>query len=286
MKFRLASALLLVLIFPGCIQSIAIHSVGGILDFGFQAFNEESDLEIGRSALASNLKLVEALIKADPGNEKLMLYAAQGFDAYALAFAEDDSAQRARALYARAKEYGLEALEKRGVPRAKVEGDEAGLRQALGELSIDDVPAVFWTALSWGSYINVSRDQTSAVADLPNVKAMMEFVMSKDSTYYYGGAPLFFGTVEAITPQALGGKPERAKDFFERALAINGGKFLLTYVYYAKTYCVQTLHQEMFDSLLNKVDQASIDVLPEARFANAVAKQKSKALRARESELF
>jgi len=285
-KFRLASALLLALIFPGCIQSIAIHSVGGILDFGFQAFNEESDLEIGRSALASNLKLVEALIKADPGNEKLMLYAAQGFDAYALAFAEDDSAQRARALYARAKEYGLEALEKRGVPRAKVDGDEAGLRQALGELSIDDVPAVFWTALSWGSYINVSRDQTSAVADLPNVKAMMEFVMSKDSTYYYGGAPLFFGTVEAITPQALGGKPERARDFFERALAINGGKFLLTYVYYAKTYCVQTLHQEMFDSLLNKVDQASIDVLPEARFANAVAKQKSKALRARESELF
>ena len=286
MKIRSTSLLLLLFLFPGCIQTIALHSVGGLLDFGFQAFNEESDLEIGRSALASNLKLVEALLKADPGNDRLMLYAAQGFDAYALAFAEDDSVERARALYRRGLEYGLEALEKHGVPRAKVDGDEATFRLALAQLSIDDVPAVFWTALSWGSYINVSRNETSAVADLPKVKAMMEFVMSKDSTYYYGGAPLFFGNVEAVTPQALGGKPERAKDYFERALAMNGGKFLLTYVYYAKTYCVQTLNQELFESLLKKVDEASLDLLPEARFANTVAKQKAKVLRAHESELF
>jgi hypothetical protein len=87
-------------------------------------------------------------------------------------------------------------------------------------------------------------------------------------------------------PKVMGGKPERAKGYFDRATELTNGKFLLTYVYYAKTYAVQIQDQGLFETLLKKVDDASIDLLPEARLSNAIAKKKAKLLREHVNELF
>jgi len=273
-------------VMQGCLQSLAVRSMADIMDYGFQAFNEESDLQIAQEALASNLKLVEALIKADPGNEKFLLFATQGYNAYGLGFAEDDSIERARVFYLRARDYGLRILEKNAAFKEALNRDIATFTRSLQSFSKEDVPAIFWTASSWFSYINISRTDISALADISRASAMMEFVLHNDSTYYYGGAYLILGAIEGTTPQMLGGKPDKAKDYFEKCLAINGGKFLLTDLYYAETYAVQVQNQELFESLLKKIDDASIDVLPEARLANAIAKHKAKLLRSKMSDLF
>ena len=73
---------------------------------------------------------------------------------------------------------------------------------------------------------------------------------------------------------------------FETALRLNGGKFLMTYVYYARSYAVQTLDEELFNELLAKVESASLEILPEFRLANAIAKQKARRLLSNQSELF
>jgi hypothetical protein len=49
---------------------------------------------------------------------------------------------------------------------------------------------------------------------------------------------------------------------------------------------VQQQDQELFESLLKKVDEASLDVLPEARLSNAVAKRKALLLRQKVNDLF
>jgi hypothetical protein len=49
---------------------------------------------------------------------------------------------------------------------------------------------------------------------------------------------------------------------------------------------VQTLDEELFERLLGEVESASIDILPEMRLANAIAKQKAKILRGRKADLF
>jgi hypothetical protein len=260
--------------------------MGGILEYGFEAFNEETDLRLAESALGSNLKLVEALVKADPENTKLLLMASQGYSAYALGFAEDDSLERARMFYLRGREYGKRILSQHPAVKAALEGDPETFRQSLQSLSKADVPAVFWTAFGWAGYINISRTDIEGLAALPKVNAMMEFVLQHDPSYYYGGAHLFFGSMIATTPPALGGKPEKAKEHFEQALALNGGKFLMTYVYYAATYAVQIQDQDLFNTLLKKIDDASIDLLPEARLPNAIAKRKANLLHARAAELF
>lgn len=279
--------LLLIAFFSiGCVQTMAIRTMGGVMEYGLEAFNEESDLELAKDALGSNLKLVEALLKGDPDNQKLLLMASQGFSAYALAFVEDDSVERARGFYLRGRDYAMRILRQNRSVSEALHKDIQALRSALSELSADDVPAVFWSAFGWGSYINLTRADVGAVADLPKVIAMMEFVRDKNPSYYYGGAYLLLGSIEGTIPRALGGKPERAKEYFERALALNGGKFLLTYVYYARTYAAQELDQDLFESLLRKVNDASLDDYPAVRLSNAVAKKKAKLLLSRESELF
>jgi tetratricopeptide (TPR) repeat protein len=275
-----------VFLLDGCIQSLAVRSMADIMGYGFQAFNEESDLQIAQVALASDLKLVEALIKADPGNDKFLLFAAQGYNGYAFAFAEDDSVERARLLYLRAKAYGMRILEQNTRFKEALTKDDAAFREALQSFTREDVPAIFWTASSWFSYINISRTNIAALADISRATAMMEFVLKNDPTYYYGSAYLFLGAIDGSTPPMLGGKPEQAKENFEKSLAISGGKFLLADLYYAKTYAVQVQDQQLFESLLTTIDTTSIDLLPEARFANAVAKQKAKLLSAAVNDLF
>jgi tetratricopeptide (TPR) repeat protein len=260
--------------------------MGGIMDYGFEAFNEESDLQLAQEALGSNLKLLEALIKADPENERLLLLAAQGYNAYALAFAEDESVERARVFYLRGREYALRVLAQRRSFKGAPDADLPSFSSALESLAPSDVPAVFWAAFGWGSYINMTRSNVQALADLPKAIAMMEFVLKHDPAYYYGGAHLFLGSIHGSVPVVLGGKPERARKHFEECLAMGGGKFLLAYVYYAKTYAVQVQEQELFDELLKKVEESSLDVLPEARLPNAVAKRKAGLLREQTSELF
>ncbi len=257
-----------------------------IMDYGFQAFNEESDLIIARQALASNLKLIEALIKADPTNDKFLLYATQGYNAYGLGFAEDDSVERARMFYQRAMAYGMRILERNAAFKAAEDKDLTEFTRAVQTFSKDDVPALFWTASSWFSYINISRTDVAALANISRASAMMEFVRKNDPGYYYGGAYLFLGAIEGSTPAMLGGRPDTAKKYFEHCLALNGGKFLLADLYYAQTYAVQVQDQTLFESLLKKIDDASIDILPEARLPNAIAKQKAKLLRSKMNDLF
>ncbi|HEY6951102.1 MAG TPA: TRAP transporter TatT component family protein, partial [Bacteroidota bacterium] len=141
---RLLLSIPFLLVLEGCIQTIAVRSMADIMDYGFQAFNEESDLQIAHESLGSNLKLIEALIKADPENEKFLLFASQGYNAYALAFAEDDSVERARLFYLRGKEYSLRILQKNAKFRAALNGDEATFNLALQSFTKNDVPAVFW----------------------------------------------------------------------------------------------------------------------------------------------
>ena len=278
--------LLTALLLQGCIQTMAIRTMGGIMGFGLETFNEEGDLKLAESALGSNLKLVEALIKGDPENKKLLLMASQGFNAYALAFAEDDSVERARVFYLRGREYGMRVLMQNTAFKEAMDKDVTTFQSALKTFSKDDVAALFWTAFGWGSYINITRSDVGALADLPKVLAMMEYVRQLDATFYYGGPYLILGSIEGSMPKVMGGRPERAKEYFDRAAELTGGKFLLTYVYCAKTYAVQIQDQALFEMLLKKVDDAPVDILPEARLSNAIAKKKAKLLREHINELF
>ncbi|HTR82801.1 MAG TPA: TRAP transporter TatT component family protein [Bacteroidota bacterium] len=270
----------------GLLQTVAVKSTTGILDEGMAAIYEESDLQLAEQAIASDLKLLEALHKSDPSNDHLLIMLTQAYAGYALGFVEDQDPERAKLFYARARDYGLEVLRENKTFSDDFDEGPATFVKGVESLSDDDVPALFWTANAWGNLINLSISDPDVVADLYKVNAMMDFVLRHDEKFFYGGAHLYFGAILATTPKALGGDPEKAKEHFERCLTIGDHKLLLPYVYYAKTYAVQVQNKKLFESLLTTVDTTSIDVLPEQRLINAIAKRKAKALLAKTSEYF
>lgn len=267
-------------------QTVALRSTGAIVDYGLEAINEESDLQLAEQSIASNLKLLDALLKGDPDNKHFLLLASRGYSSYALGFAEDDSVDRARAFYLRARDYGLRILKQKKEFARVWDGSVEAFRQALAAFDKEDVPAVFWTANAWGNYIRLSLTDPAAIADLPKVEALLNFVLEKDEGYFYGSGHLAVGSLFASRPKILGGNPEKARQHFERCLELSRGKYLLAYVYYAMMYAVQVHDRQKFTSLLQKVNDTSIDILPEQRLANAIAKKKGKKLMEQLSELF
>ena len=272
--------------FSGCFQQIAVSSLGGIMQAGFDVINQEQDLELADRSIASNLKLIETILHEDPENTRYLLLATIGYSSYAFGFVEDDSMPRATLFYQRATDFGLRILRQ----HKQLAGEETlsvdEFKAALALLTKDDVPAVFWTAVAWGSLINSDLGNSARIADLGKVEEMAKFVLRKDSSFFYGGADFLLGTLYASRSPMLGGDPVRAQRYFEECLKINGGKFLLTYYYYAHSYAVQTLDRELFERCLTAVDTSSIDILPESRLSNAIAKKKAKLLRSRIEEYF
>jgi hypothetical protein len=279
-------ALVAMMLFSGCIRTIAVSTVGGIVDEGFGAFTEESDLDFAEKALPGNLKLLEVMLKNDPTNPRLLRLASEGYSSYALAFLEDKDPERARAFYVRGKDFGMRILRQDADLAKALDGTVDELNAVLATRGVDDVPGIFWTGFGLGGYIYLSMTDPNALAELSKAEAMMQFVARTDSSYYFAGADIFLGTLDGSRPKMFGGDSERAQRHFERALRLNDGKFLMTYIYYARSCAVQMQNQGLFDGLLDKVDQASLEILPEFRLANAVAKEKAKFLRAKESELF
>jgi hypothetical protein len=275
-----------VVLFTGCIQTIAVSTVGGMVDEGFTALTEERDLDFAEKALPGNIKLLEVMLKNKPDDVRLLTLTSQGYSSYALGFLEDSLQERARDFYLRGRDFGMRILRQDKDLAKGLDGSVDDLKAALKTYDKDMVPAAFWTAFGWGSYIYLSLGNPDAIADLPRAEALMEFVVKHDSSFYYGGAHVFLGTLYGSRPKMLGGNIDLARDHFARALRINGGKFLMTYVYQARSVAVQTLDEALFDECLRKVESASLEILPEFRLANAIAKKKAQLLMSRRAELF
>jgi hypothetical protein len=272
--------------FAGCVQSIAVSTVGGIIDDGFEGFTSEPDMQFAGEALPANLKLLDVLLKNDTSNVRLLRVLSEGYASYSLGYLEDIDNARARAFYLRSRDYGLRILRQDAALARALAGSIDDLKTELAKRGPSDVPAVFWTAFGWGSAIQLSLDDPALLVDLPRTEAMMEFVARADSGYYFGGAHLFLGTLAGLRPRLLGGNPDQSRAHFEAALRINHGKFLMTYVYYARSYAVQTQNEPLFEELLNHVKNAEITEPPSVRLANAIARKKAEALLARKSDFF
>lgn len=261
----------------GCTpQRLAINATASLIGFNLISFNEEEDPELAKIAGASNLKLLEGLIKADPSNERLLIWAAQAFGGYAFLFVEDDDSKRAEMLYKRGADYGLRVLKKKGGFKKALKGDIEEFKSSLKDFDKEDISSLFWTTYCWGGRINLNRDSPQALIDIPKVKLLMERILVLNEEYYYGSPHLLLATYYSSRPRMLGGDPEKAKHHFERAVSLNKGKFLMSYFLYARFYAVQVQDEELFKRLIDKVLETSPDILPEQRLSNQVAKRKAK----------
>jgi hypothetical protein len=282
--FLLAAAAAL----AGCaaVDHVAVRSTADVLVQGRAASLDEPDYQLARDAMPSQLKLLDTLIAADPGNRGLLRLAAEGFGGGAFLFIEDAEPARAKGLYLRGRDHALAALALKSAFRKLKDKSPDDFEAALRKATLDDVPDLFWAGFGWAGWINLSKDDAAALAELPKVVALMRRVSELDPSFHFAGADLFFGVYYASRPRLLGGDPAKAKAAFESAHRATKGEYLMTHVLNARWYAVAVQDRELYQQLLKKVLESPSGLLPEARLTDEAAKRKAAALLEKTDDYF
>lgn len=210
------------------------------------------DLQLVEQGLPAYLLMMDGFIINWPESEGLLRSGASLYSAYAGLFVEDD--ERARTLTDQALDYALRA--------ACVEQDELcdarslavpELEEVLADMDADDVPVLYNLGTTWAGYIQVRSSDWNAIGSLGRVNVLLERAVELDEAYKQGQGHMYLGVMNSFLPKSMGGRPDKAKRHFEKAIALSGGDNLLAKVLYAQHYARLAFDQELHDRLLNEV---------------------------------
>ncbi|KPK10966.1 MAG: hypothetical protein AMJ68_07660 [Acidithiobacillales bacterium SG8_45] len=264
--------LIVAVLSSGCaaMMSSATGKFAGSLSAGIL---NQDDLQTVADGAPAYLILIDGFIQDNPEDVSLLLAGARLYGSYGSVFVEE----RPRMLSMTDKAFRYSA---RGlclqVPATcgvdKLPFDEFSLR--LKQVKSADVAALYVYATSWAGWIEPRSQDWNAVADLAKVKAAIAKVIALDEAYDQGGAHFYMGVLESLLPPAMGGKPELARQHFERAIEISGGKNLMVKVYFAERYARMKFDRPLHDRLLKEVVEAD----PRAKdytLGNTLAQQRA-----------
>jgi len=259
-------------------------AAGDLADSLSQAIANNDDPDTVKAGGPAYLLMLDGMIHNDPENETLLNKAAALYSTYGAAFVE--APERARKLSARALDYAERALCVR-------HPEDCGLRQSefevfearIHEMKADDVPVFFTLGSAWAGWIQAHKDDLEAVAELARVEVIMQRILEIDETYQRGSAHLYMGTFAILVPPALGGKPEVARQHFDRAIEISQGANLMAKVVYAQQYARMVYDRDLHDRLLREVLAADPRV-PELVLQNTLAQERARVLMAGADDYF
>jgi predicted anti-sigma-YlaC factor YlaD len=289
----------LVLALGGCsVRQLAVHNIGTAIARSGAAFAADDDPELIRAAAPFSLKLIESLLAESPEHKGLLLAASRGFTQYAYAFPQQDAEEselhdlakarrledRARRLYRRARDYGLEGLTLRRPDF--VRQLRADPRQAVATIPVSDVPLLYWTGASWGALIALSKDQPDLLGDLPIVEALMDRALELDESFERGALHTFMIGYESVRQGGAGDPATRARRHFTRAMELSGGADAAPLLALAESVCVPQQRRAEFETLLNQALRIDVDRVTENRLANLVAQRRARWLLSRTEHLF
>ncbi|MBX3271273.1 MAG: hypothetical protein KF729_13485 [Sandaracinaceae bacterium] len=267
------------------------------------ALERHFDYELAGAALPGSIMQLEGVYSVIPDNEQLGVTLMRAYVSYTYGWLEDQLEQvqdrgdfeeeeritgRARLLYERARNIGIHLMRLRDPNVDQVlQGGYEGWNAYLDERysSRDDVPLLFWTGYAWGSAINAGRDDPEMILALPYARVAVEKAVRTDESFFNYSGLTFLGVVNAALPEALGGNPDRAREYFERALELTQRKFFTVHFSYARTYAVQTQNRDLYVRLLREVVDGG-DPEPAARLANRITRRRAIRWLQRTDQLF
>jgi tetratricopeptide (TPR) repeat protein len=150
----------------------------------------------------------------------------------------------------------------------------------------EHTPVLLWAAYAWARWINLNRDNVSALADLPFVNALADRVNELDATYYdYAPVALRAGLMGAA-PEQLGGRPREALEQFQRVIELTRRRNLMYLVTTARICAVALRDRALYQRLLQEVIDADPNLDPDLRLANILAQRRARRYLAQIDEFF
>lgn len=283
----------------GCsVRRFAMNQAADALAASGSTFASDDDPELIKAAAPFSLKLMESLLAENPKHPGLLTATASGFTQYGYAFVQQEAdeveprdfaaaeAMRARAkrLYLRALNYGLRGLEVAhpGFSKAILANPKA----AVGVATKADVPLLYWTAAAWASAISLSKDSPELIGQIPAMEALIDRALQLDESYGQGSIHSFLISYEMSRSGAAGDPAARARQHFDRAMALANGTDASPLVALAEAVTIQKQDVKEFESLLNQALAVNPDTNPDKRLLNTIMQRRARWLLSRKSELF
>ena len=248
------------------------------------AILDQNDPPTVRDGAPAYLLAVDGMIQGAPDDAGLLLTGARLYGAYASAFVEDPA--RARRLSDRAFGHPRRALCNQNPTVCEaVDRPFDDFKASLSEVRAREVPTLYGFGAAWGGWVQAHSVDWGAIAEIPKIEAIMKRVVVLDESYERGGAHLYLGVLLTQRPEQLGGQPERAREHFERAVALSQGRNLAAKVLYARQYARLVFDRPLHDRLLHEVLEADPEA-PGLTLSNTLAQEQARRLLADADEYF
>ena len=277
---------------------MAVNTVADTLAEVGTTFTSDDDVKLVGDAIPFALKLYESILESTPRHAGLLLATCGGFTQYAYAYVETDvealpanrraeirdAQDRALRLYVRARGYCFRALNVRF-------GEKTSAALLLNpgtvvaKANAADVPLLYWTAASWGAAIALGIDQPDLAIDLPTVRVLAERALTLDEKWNKGTLHELFITLDSL-PEELGGSRARAREHFEKAVALQGGLSPGPYVALATGVAVPSQDRAEFERLLKTALAIDPEKNPSSRLVTLVMQKRARVLLDRIDEMF
>lgn len=166
---------------------------------------------------------------------------------------------------------------------ATVAADRNNWKDAVKTADTKAVPALYWYSTNLGKWALLEGIAT-ILARKDDIKATMDWVISKDATYFHGAPYRYFGAYHTKVPIG-GGNPDASKQSFEKSIEI-APNYLATKVLMAESYAVLIGDRDLYEKLLNEVLSAPADADPAIAAENELEKRKAKRMLANADEFF
>ncbi len=245
---------------------------------------EQNDPETVKLAVPAYLILISSMIKGDPDNVGLLISGSQLYGAYASVFVEERD--RKKRLTTLSFDYAHHAFCIYKPEACKIrEQSYYEFEQSLKQFNKEDVKVLFALGSAWAGWLQAHSADWNAVAELPRIKAIIQRVLELDGTYSNGDVYLYMAVMESFLPPAMGGKPELARQHFEKAVEVSNGTNLMAKLLFAEKYARLVFDKELHDQLLRSVIDAKLEN-DDVMLINSIAQQKAKLLLAESDEYF
>lgn len=268
--------LLVLVLLSGC-AGMATERLADSLS---RAMLNQDDPATVRTGAAAYLLLIDGLIEDSPNDSLLLSAGARLYSAYAAGLVVED--YRSKLLTARGWEYGRRALCTRCGRLCDVEKQPFDhFAEQVAQVKSRSLRELYAYGTSWASWIQVRSDDWAALVDLAKVERVMERVIELDPAHDRGRAQLYLAVMRTQLPPALGGRPERGRVHFERAVEYSAGRDLMAKVEFARRYARLVFDKELHDRLLQEVLSADPHE-PQLTLSNVLAQELARRLLAEE----
>lgn len=271
------------MLLSGCAALMSSAASGFANDLSAAMLNQ-NDPEIVRDGAPAYMLLLDSMLESSPDDPDLLIAAAKMYATYGAVFAEEP--ERADRLTTRALNYA-----QRGVCNAYSQGCNwntaifVDFEASLAGLTDKHAEMTYGYSLAALAYTLAHADDMNAFARLPQLEALLLRYVEISGSTVESDVYKYLGILLTLMPQSLGGRPEEARVFFERAIELTGGHDLSAKVDFAENYARALYDRELHDRLLNEVMSADPEV-PGYTLSNVLAQRSASELLASADDYF